>query len=59
VNRRIEAISKAHPDVLPAPFVAGVDAKTNAKDFWTYYQAALDVAVRNFEMLLKKSKISN
>jgi hypothetical protein len=56
---RLEAISKAHLDILPASFVTGVDAETTAKDFWTYYQTALEISVRNFELALKKPKNSN
>lgn len=56
---RLREISKAHSDVLPASFVAGVDATASAKDFWTYYQTALEISVRNFELVLKKPQISN
>jgi hypothetical protein len=50
---RLEAISKIHPDVMPPAFVTGVDNQTSAKDFWIYYQTALEVAARNFELRLK------
>ena len=52
---RLESISAAHAEVISPSFVTGVDGNTSAKDFWTYYQTGLEVAVRNFEKLLNKS----
>jgi hypothetical protein len=50
---RLELIASAHPEVLPKAFISGDEDRLNAKDLWTFHQNALDVAIKNFEILLK------
>lgn len=57
---RLETISKARPHILSEAFSGTTTEEMagNAKDFWTFYQSALEIAVRNFEIELK-SQVSN
>lgn len=56
---RMETISNIRPHILTAA-LAGTDLEVahNAKDYWTFYQNALEIAVRNLEIAIKQ-KISN
>jgi hypothetical protein len=51
---RLEFFSKKHNDILPASVVDGGD-DLNAKDYWSYYHNACEIAVRNLERVLKKT----
>ncbi len=57
---RLEQIAKQRPNILTAT-IAGTDidnVANNAKDYWTFYQSATEIAVRNLEIALKQ-KSSN
>jgi hypothetical protein len=49
---RLESISKGNKQILPHKFVSETVGFESPKDCWSYYQDALDVAVRNFEKAL-------
>jgi len=50
---RLESISKSYKQVLPHKFVSETVGFESPKDCWSYYQDALEVAVRNFENALR------
>ena len=50
---RLKSIAEDRPDILPKEFVPGIST-TNAKEYWTYYQNAAEVAVRRLEAELRK-----
>jgi hypothetical protein len=54
---RLESISKGMPHVLTAALAGdGLEVAKNAKDYWAFYQNALEIAVRNFETSIKQAK---
>ena len=47
---RLESISRELPNIVPVAFVA--DEQGDQKSYWSFCQAALETAVRNFEHML-------
>ena len=59
---RLEAISKERPNII-TEVLAGVGIEhlaQNPKDYWTFYQSGLEIAVRNLEIAIQQpAQISN
>jgi hypothetical protein len=51
-RHRLESIANRHPSIVPKAFVSDEAAGSSAKDYWSYFDAALAAGIRNFEAVL-------